>query len=235
MENLVETVEKKRRRARTDTVNEQLKRAKTLTEEHTKIVNQIKGKTPSIKPTDSEKVAPKPKTANTFVPAVTSTAKMNLNFGGKAPVDNFSFSAAKAPGGAAVQKSAKTSRRSLKSATMKKLPSTPKQTAISKKVAKTPTPVDSPAPNKPLLNITNKSVAVASPGKTFDIKASLAKPLNYKPYTGKLKPWEEKKKVVAEKNGGLTFSAVKKKQQGVIKGVRMNKRAELLLKKRKIE
>jgi hypothetical protein len=100
MENLVETVEKKQRRARTDTVNEQLKRAKTLTEE------QIKGKTPSIKPTDSEKVATKPKPSNTFVPVVTSTAK-------KAPLDNFSFSAAKAPGGAAVQKSAKTSRRSL--------------------------------------------------------------------------------------------------------------------------
>ena len=58
--------------------------------------------------------------------------------------------------------------------------------------------------------------------------------MGYRPHTGKLKDWNElqreKRMAMAGKAGN---SKVEKRQQ-VIKGVRMNKRAELLLKKRQI-
>merc|ERR1712060_994126 len=97
-----------------------------------------------------------------------------------------------------------------------------------------------PTPNKPLLNITNNAnrsinkSMTGTPSKKFDLAASLAKPLTYKPHTGKLKAWETKKKDVSSKAGSNTQEETKQRQMQVIKGVRMNKRAELLMMRRKM-
>eukprot|EP00088_Acartia_fossae_P010283 TRINITY_DN15110_c0_g1_i3.p1 TRINITY_DN15110_c0_g1~~TRINITY_DN15110_c0_g1_i3.p1 ORF type:complete len:546 (-),score=166.69 TRINITY_DN15110_c0_g1_i3:377-2014(-) len=87
-------------------------------------------------------------------------------------------------------------------------------------------------------NITNRSVNCApTPGSSrkqnaFDLKASLAKPLGYKPHTGKLPTFGEKKKVTELRN--VTTKDVMDRARNIIKGVRMNKRAALLLQNRNI-
>lgn len=240
MESLDTYIEKKKKL--TDTITKQLDKAKALSMEHNSLVKQLKSKTPRHTDTTDPK----------FVPAVTSTAKMNLNFGSSAENQNkqafkfgssststtktaepFKFSAKPV---AAAPRVVPKQRQDLKSSTVPKH----KTQNVIKPSRKS---LINPTPNKPLLNITNnanKSInstnrsMTGTPSKKFDLAASLAKPLNYKPHTGKLKTWEKKKKDMASKLGSSTQEETKQRQMTVIKGVRLNKRAELLMMRRKM-
>ena len=98
--------------------------------------------------------------------------------------------------------------------------------------------------NHKAFKFTAKSKAVLAE-KTTNNKAGseaavpVKRPMGYKPHTGKLKDWNElqreKRMAMAGKaggGGGGRAAGVDRRQ--VIKGVRMNKRAELLLKKRQL-
>jgi len=231
MDSLDTYVEKKKKL--TDTITKQLEKAQALSMEHNSLVKQLKSKTPrNTDITDSK-----------FVPAVTSTAKMNLNFGTENQCKQFKFSSSSAKSAepfkftakpvAAAPKVVPKVRQDLKRSTMPK--HNPKDDVKPPRKS-----LSKPTPNKPLLNITNNAnrsinkSMTGTPSKKFDLAASLAKPLTYKPHTGKLKAWETKKKDVSSKAGSSTQEETKQRQMQVIKGVRMNKRAELLMMRRKM-
>ena len=94
----------------------------------------------------------------------------------------------------------------------------------------------SPAKTKVVLGEkTNRKAGAGS-----EVAVPVKRPMGYRPHTGKLKDWNElqrEKRMAmvagAGKAGGGNAKAAERRQQ-VIKGVRMNKRAELLLKKRQI-
>lgn len=228
MESLDSYMAKKRQR--TQAVQEM----DTLMEEHNKIVERCKSVATPRAP---------------FVPAVTSVSKMNLNFGGTTNTSQqtFRFTAAptKAPSSAVKKKKEERPRTDLKALTKNKTHSTPKlarpaatparsaASATGALASKTPT-------DKVLLNITNKSLlgggatpsSAAKKPAVFDLKASLAKPLGYKPHTGKLEEWG-KKKVTEQRQ--MSTKEVMEKTRNILKGVRMNKRAALLLQNRKMD
>ena len=207
MESLDDYVEKKR--TLTDTLTKQLDKARELAKEHTNIVSKVKS------------------SLNAKF-AVTSVDKMNLNFGNiSAPTSEpFKFSAVPSAKTAPVPKLVPKERKDIKVSTRSK-------PAGGKKTAK-PNKADDKTKVKPFLNITNKSMnETKTPGKKFDLAASLAKPLPYQPHKGKLKPVERKKTETTPALPPRSKEEAKQRQMEVIKGVRLNKRAELLMMRRK--
>ena len=216
----------------TDTVTKQLDRAKALTNDHNDLMKRMNerktpGKTPAAKKIEN-------KTPGKFAPTILTTAKLNLNFGATNSTGvPFKFSAK--PGTAPIApKVVPRPRKDLKSTTMgKKAEKAP--VAARRRVSEATKGVDSlDSKQKPALaNITNSSI-VGTPGKKFDLKASLAKGLSYKPHKGKLAPLTGKQTESA-KGSNTPQVESKQRQMAVIKGVRLNKRAELMMKNRQIE
>ena len=215
MESLDDYVEKKKKL--TDTVTKLMDKSRQLTREHTNIVMQVKSK---LK----------------FAPAVTSVDKMNLNFGNQPTstqgAQPFKFSAKSDSKTAPLPKVLPKERKDIK---------TTRTTKMGKR--NNTLNVDKESDAKPLLNITNTNKSMnntnksmnqtKTPSKKFDLAASLAKPLTYQPHKGKLKPLEKKRKDFTQSFETRTNEEAKKKQMVVIKGVRMNKRAELMMMRRK--
>ena len=208
MESLDDYVEKKKKL--TDTVTKLMDKSRQLTREHTNIISQVKSK---LK----------------FAPAVTSVDKMNLNFGNqstsKQGAQPFKFSAKSDSKTAPLPKVLPKERKDIK---------TTRTTKTGKRNNTLNVVKESDA--KPLLNITNTNKSMnetKTPAKKFDLAASLAKPLTYQPHKGKLKPLEKKRKDSTLSFETRTNEEAKKKQMEVIKGVRMNKRAELMMMRRK--
>ena len=85
--------------------------------------------------------------------------------------------------------------------------------------------------NKILSNITNSSTFKNSPPQNNIIKPKSSKSIPYKPYTGRLGEWNPKK-TLEETKTLANRVAPKTKKGDIIKGVRLNRRAELLMKKR---
>merc|ERR1719154_205380 len=209
LDSLDDYVERKKKL--TDTVKKQLDQARAVAEEHNSIVNKVKSK---------------------FVPAVTSTAKMNLNFGNTSASSKkkepFKFDSKPV---AAAPKVALKERKDPKTSRTAKAKPEPKKPAVRRESKTEP---------KPLLNITNKSMAMErsinttrTPGK-FDLKASLAKGLSYEPHKGKVKPLERKREKRVPMLEAASQQETKARQMEVIRGVRLNKRAELMMIKRKM-
>jgi hypothetical protein len=226
----------------TDTVTKQLDRAKALTNDHNELVKRMNerktpGKTPSTKVKAKTPATSKAsKTPAKFAPAVLTTAKMSLNFGGGSDGTTaapFQFSA-KPSGVPVVARVAPRPRKDLKATTMAK----EKVAAVKERKRSVIRGQDSQDTKAVLGNITNRSVLQAgtpgkgTPGKKFDIKASLARPLAYKPHKGKLAPLGKAKET---KGPNSTWEETKQRQMAVIKGVRLNKRAELMMKNRQMD
>merc|ERR1719266_1150479 len=198
----------------TDTVTKQLDRAKALTNDHKDLMKRMNerktpGKTPAVK--KSEK-----KTPGKFAPTTLSTAKMNLNFGAVDPNGAAPFKFSAKPGSAPIAKVAPRPRKDLKATTMsKKSEKTP--VVSRRRVSETKRGVDIvDSRQKPALtNITNSSM-VGTPGKKFDLKASLAKGLSYKPHKGKLAPLMGKQ--TEGKGASTPLVESKQRQMAVIKG-----------------
>ena len=84
-----------------------------------------------------------------------------------------------------------------------------------------------PSPKAALHNITNKSAAPEENKKG-----------SFKPYKGKVQPWNAKETLQKRQqmaNRELGGKNIKEKQMSVIKGVRLNKRTELMMQRRNLK
>ena len=83
-----------------------------------------------------------------------------------------------------------------------------------------------PSPKAALHNITNKSAPEENKKGSF------------KPYKGKVQPWNAKETLQKRQqmaNRELGGKNIKEKQMSVIKGVRLNKRTELMMQRRNLK
>ncbi|XP_064637167.1 nucleolar and spindle-associated protein 1-like [Lineus longissimus] len=171
---------KKRKRIETlTTPANAVKKAKLVAQETQSALDRLKKSGAKVVKPVTRKSQP---TANGFVPSVTSTAGMKFNFTSTSKPPR--FSAGKAPKTPAILGDCKLA----KPATALK-ENTEKRTSVHLG-KKTP------------FKGSNTTIAASPKKPVFDLKASLAKPISWKPHTGKLKPFEANSNCVAPKTPG---------------------------------